>query len=272
MLKFDPAKRLTAREVLLHSWLTGDTKDSGISANVLDLMRSYNAERRLRKIIITVQAAIRFKNRKMGLTSTMTSKDSLVGLSALSIESGSHLMSSGSNSLSTKKGGETTRSSMANRKSILISADASMAGSASEQGSKIPRAKSFIKANSRQDIQTPAGPNRPPKIVNHGTHPEKELGASMSKSPMVAKQSSISSKIKSNPKSTKEPALPEKSSAVFKAKPNSSTSTLLESEPPRMKKEKSMNAEQPTVVKAPSNRTRNTRKSIDMGFKIGELK
>ncbi|KAJ3048906.1 Serine/threonine-protein kinase 33, partial [Rhizophlyctis rosea] len=61
-LKFDPAKRITAREMQMHPWMLGTTHHSPTTpttTNVLDLMRSYNAERRLRVVLLTVRAAIR---------------------------------------------------------------------------------------------------------------------------------------------------------------------------------------------------------------------
>ncbi|KAJ3029165.1 Serine/threonine-protein kinase 33 [Rhizophlyctis rosea] len=65
-LKIDPAKRITAREMLMHPWMRGtDTSDTSTNppaSTVLDLMRSYNAERRLRVTLLTVQAAIRFRS------------------------------------------------------------------------------------------------------------------------------------------------------------------------------------------------------------------
>ncbi|TPX52684.1 hypothetical protein SeMB42_g01227 [Synchytrium endobioticum] len=64
MLKFDPASRITAREVLIHPWITASpdaASDSPFGTTVLDLMRSFNAHRRLRKVFLTVQAATRLR-------------------------------------------------------------------------------------------------------------------------------------------------------------------------------------------------------------------
>lgn len=88
MLKFDPAKRMTAREIEGHPWITGDVKVSAVKPNVLDLMRSYNAERRLKNIFLTVWAAIRFmsaltKDRKR------TTPESSVSVSFLSLNDSS---------------------------------------------------------------------------------------------------------------------------------------------------------------------------------------
>ncbi|TPX64962.1 hypothetical protein SpCBS45565_g05493 [Spizellomyces sp. 'palustris'] len=61
-LKIDPAKRITAREILMHPWLNGEASATPISATVLDLMRSYNAERRFRKIVNTILATVRLRS------------------------------------------------------------------------------------------------------------------------------------------------------------------------------------------------------------------
>ncbi|KAI8803296.1 kinase-like domain-containing protein [Cladochytrium replicatum] len=84
MLKFDPAKRISAKEVLRHPWITvtemfiavafgdswflcnqGECTDpnksntSLFTKTVLDLMRSYNNEKRLRRAFLVAQAAVR---------------------------------------------------------------------------------------------------------------------------------------------------------------------------------------------------------------------
>ncbi|KXS19284.1 Pkinase-domain-containing protein [Gonapodya prolifera JEL478] len=56
MLKYDPAARITAQEILDHPWVTGDSKDPLTAediqphhrVNVLDMMKGFNTERRLR--------------------------------------------------------------------------------------------------------------------------------------------------------------------------------------------------------------------------------
>lgn len=64
MLRFDPAERITARESLMHPWITGEAVGTGVPQHtVLDLMRSYNAERRLRKILNVVLACVRLRNK-----------------------------------------------------------------------------------------------------------------------------------------------------------------------------------------------------------------
>ena len=60
MLKIDPAQRITAGEILLHPWITGER--GGLSPNVLELMKAYNYERRLRKCFLVVLATIRLKS------------------------------------------------------------------------------------------------------------------------------------------------------------------------------------------------------------------
>lgn len=161
MLRFDPAKRITAREALGHTWLTGEVKDSPLSANVLDLMRSYNAEQRLRKIFLTVRAAIRFLARKSGRSGVTVSHDSIVGLSALSI--GSSSVSHGSESTSVASGSASRKASSGPTgigPSIYRSTEGSE-GSKSRIGqSKGPRA---------EGITTPSivsGPLRPAKLAS----------------------------------------------------------------------------------------------------------
>jgi len=58
LLKFDPAQRITAKEILQHPWIKG--VENGVCSNttVFDLMKSYKAEKRLKKIINVVIAAI----------------------------------------------------------------------------------------------------------------------------------------------------------------------------------------------------------------------
>ncbi len=48
MLQYDPAKRSTSKEILNHPWFSGGTSASTQAHTVLDMMRSYNAERRLK--------------------------------------------------------------------------------------------------------------------------------------------------------------------------------------------------------------------------------
>ncbi|KAJ2999975.1 Serine/threonine-protein kinase 33 [Globomyces sp. JEL0801] len=64
ILRFDPAMRISAGEIKTHPWLTNSTNSSMLSGNVLDLMKSYNAERRFKKAIHVVIASIRW--RKLG--------------------------------------------------------------------------------------------------------------------------------------------------------------------------------------------------------------
>ncbi|KAI8827428.1 kinase-like domain-containing protein [Chytriomyces cf. hyalinus JEL632] len=64
MLRSDPAKRISAREILMHPWIRGDigvTYGIGqVNTTVLDLMRSYNTQLRLKKILRIVHCAVRF--------------------------------------------------------------------------------------------------------------------------------------------------------------------------------------------------------------------
>lgn len=67
ILRFDPAMRISAGEIQNHPWVTMVfflliQNDDSINNNVLDLMKSYNAERRLRKAMLTIHAAVRLKN------------------------------------------------------------------------------------------------------------------------------------------------------------------------------------------------------------------
>ncbi len=65
MLRIDPAKRISANEILRHPWITGkdlNGSDFALNQNVLDLMKSYNAERRLRKVMWVVRIALRWRN------------------------------------------------------------------------------------------------------------------------------------------------------------------------------------------------------------------
>ena len=56
--------RLSAGEINSHPWLTvvklNKNQESSLNGNVIDMMRSYNAERRLRKAVHTVVAFRRF--------------------------------------------------------------------------------------------------------------------------------------------------------------------------------------------------------------------
>ncbi|KAL2912354.1 hypothetical protein HK105_208128 [Polyrhizophydium stewartii] len=61
ILRFDPAKRISAAEILRHPWTLDQAMETcQLNANVLDLMKSYNAERRFRRGIICVMAYLRF--------------------------------------------------------------------------------------------------------------------------------------------------------------------------------------------------------------------
>ena len=86
MLKYDPAQRITAAEILLHPWIKGEDVDgySESNRNVISLMRSYNAERRLRKIFLFVLAAVRFAYVK-----SVKRKNSLTGITTGLIRSNS---------------------------------------------------------------------------------------------------------------------------------------------------------------------------------------
>ncbi|KAJ3226455.1 Serine/threonine-protein kinase 33 [Chytriomyces hyalinus] len=83
MLRSDPAKRISAREILMHPWIRGDigvTYGIGhVNTTVLDLMRSYNTQLRLKKILRIVHCAVRFmapilrrKQLRNSLTTTPT--------------------------------------------------------------------------------------------------------------------------------------------------------------------------------------------------------
>ncbi|KAJ3360590.1 Serine/threonine-protein kinase 33 [Kappamyces sp. JEL0680] len=76
ILRFDPAKRISAGEILSHPWITQTESTQTVSSNnVLDLMKSYNAERRLRKAIMLVHAAVRFRKGIKPLPPTAEEKD-----------------------------------------------------------------------------------------------------------------------------------------------------------------------------------------------------
>ena len=64
MLKYNAAERLTSREILRHPWIVGERTDKNstdkLLPNVIDMMRSYNAERRLRKLMYAVYGSILF--------------------------------------------------------------------------------------------------------------------------------------------------------------------------------------------------------------------
>ena len=275
MLRFDPAKRITAREVLLHPWLTGTTAaDSPLSANVLDLMRSYNAERRIRKIFLTVQAAIRFKNKSGGQSQVGSSRESMIGLSALSLHSGQSFMTSIS--------GMTTSSSSANAsiqkgvKSSQVTKNSSVIASideskTSQSESVKPRALQSSKSSrpiGMTKTESSSGNNKtssPSKIVTEKEcyTPTKDI----SKSPKAKRASVIG--IKGYAKL--EPNLPEK-------KRRSSAETINEIKGSPVTKKEPIVGFHPkdspttTTVKASSHRARDTRRPSDVGFKIGELK
>ncbi|KAJ3325116.1 Fibrocystin-L [Boothiomyces sp. JEL0866] len=64
-LRFDPAMRISAGEIANHPWLlneSGSNTNAKANANVLDLMRSYNAERRLKKGMLAILAFVRWQN------------------------------------------------------------------------------------------------------------------------------------------------------------------------------------------------------------------
>jgi serine/threonine protein kinase len=55
LLKWDPAERLTAKEVLQHPFVTGASgTENSLPPNVLSMMRSFKAERRLKRIFLFV--------------------------------------------------------------------------------------------------------------------------------------------------------------------------------------------------------------------------
>eukprot|EP00742_Colponemidia_sp_Colp-10_P004573 GILJ01004880.1.p1 GENE.GILJ01004880.1~~GILJ01004880.1.p1 ORF type:complete len:545 (+),score=57.33 GILJ01004880.1:139-1773(+) len=56
LLNNNPSERYTAKEALNHPWITGEHSREGIPT-VLEMMRSYNAQRKLRKAIYTVWSA-----------------------------------------------------------------------------------------------------------------------------------------------------------------------------------------------------------------------
>ncbi|KAI9216466.1 kinase-like domain-containing protein [Blastocladiella britannica] len=58
MLQNDPAKRIAAKEILLHPWITGKRFES---CTVLEMMRSYRAEQRWKKAYHVVLACLRFR-------------------------------------------------------------------------------------------------------------------------------------------------------------------------------------------------------------------
>ncbi|TPX55808.1 hypothetical protein PhCBS80983_g05013 [Powellomyces hirtus] len=85
ILRIDPAKRITAREVLMHPWLNGEEAATPSASTVLDLMRSYNAERRFRRVAHAVIAFIRFRTVRGDLKSFSPSISSLPTLTSSSL-------------------------------------------------------------------------------------------------------------------------------------------------------------------------------------------
>eukprot|EP00158_Paraphelidium_tribonemae_P007177 Partr_v1_DN28139_c2_g1_i3_m55245 putative serine threonine-protein kinase len=81
LLRYNPAERATASEALRHEWLIDDSvlasSNNRLLPNVIDMMRSYNAERRLKKCMLAVRAALRLSSIssfKWANTSTSTGK------------------------------------------------------------------------------------------------------------------------------------------------------------------------------------------------------
>ncbi|KAI9329746.1 kinase-like domain-containing protein [Obelidium mucronatum] len=61
MLRVDPAKRISAKEIISHPWIKGETGSKGMGqTNVLDMMKSYSAHLKFQKVLRIVLCAIRF--------------------------------------------------------------------------------------------------------------------------------------------------------------------------------------------------------------------
>jgi serine/threonine kinase 33 len=234
MLKFDPAKRMTAREIEGHPWITGDTKVIAVKPNVLDLMRSYNAERRLKKILITVLAAVRFMSvlNKNGLRSTPISSESP---SFLSLEDSS----------------TTSTSSLA--KSFKDSHLMKKHESGAKTSTASDKSKISVRKESKPKLTTPTGGptlnTDIPKLARHRSFKE------------TPSYSTLPEKLTTKSKSTR-PSRTSKDDT-------GSRSPQMKSGLPQLR----TSSTTLQTVKAPSNRARNApRKSVDLGPKIGELK
>ena len=237
MLKFDPAKRLTAREIQGHPWISGDAKVSSIKPNVLDLMRSYNAERRLKKILITVLASIRFmsvliKDRPRQVLGSSTF------VSFLSLEDSGNTSNS-----SLTKGPSSQKGSLLLKKT--------------ESGTKTPTPSEKSKVSTRRESKIKTTEEES-KIYRHKSIKENQLSSNLNRKSIDKIAEKLENKSKSN-------------------RPKRSSKDLNEARTPPLPKlgipHLPTSSATISTVKSPSNRTRNAPgKSNDLGPKIGELK
>lgn len=86
MLKPDPASRISAKEILDHAWIRGESDDNGPST-ILDMMKSYNLERRFRKAQNVVIACQRFM---YGIKTEKTSTAAAFGTNEMNEEPCAH--------------------------------------------------------------------------------------------------------------------------------------------------------------------------------------
>ncbi|KAI9187717.1 hypothetical protein H9P43_002108 [Blastocladiella emersonii ATCC 22665] len=85
MLQVDPAQRISAKEILIHPWITGEKLEA---QTVLEMMRSYRAEQRWKKAYHVVVAARRFMMALRGPNYTSSSSGSPTAATSLERISG----------------------------------------------------------------------------------------------------------------------------------------------------------------------------------------
>lgn len=62
MLVVDPSKRMTAAELLVHPWVTGETTPRNELPKFNERIKEYNAKRKFKRAGYLIMAANRFKN------------------------------------------------------------------------------------------------------------------------------------------------------------------------------------------------------------------
>ena len=89
MLQYNPANRITAREIFQHPYFQQQTtEESDMTTKqqqtVINMMRSFNAERKLRKVLNTVYAFAVWQRRTFGTSNTSVGSSGKQSLSSLS--------------------------------------------------------------------------------------------------------------------------------------------------------------------------------------------